>query len=298
MAAITSLRSWNDCSTLEQMQRRYLKMAVSAVFTIGFIVFLTCIFVTSVILLSAFFSRASTLFFRTSNGKPYFVCFKQRRALVNILRITWGIFSWNLFSRADQRRLCTMCRWNRMDQSCFLLLCCLWIYSATRKVVTTVMTDISSGTIAWGYVSIMMWLHCHNCKFEAQSDCSTHNLGSLITDERRWDCYEPLLLCFSFVLHLDCYCSHHGLAFVRHQPADLLNTVQLLSAGTDVSSLTALDRYSRPINLFLYHRLQSLIVRRYFISIKFLIVQSQHSLKVIGTLQLHFADISQDILVR
>ena len=60
------------------MQRRYLKMGVSAVFIIGFIVLLvllTYIFMSSVILLSAFFSHASTLFFRTNNGKPFLVCF-------------------------------------------------------------------------------------------------------------------------------------------------------------------------------------------------------------------------------
>ena len=40
MAVTTSVRFWNDCSTLEQMQRRYLKIAVSTVFTTGIIVFL------------------------------------------------------------------------------------------------------------------------------------------------------------------------------------------------------------------------------------------------------------------
>ena len=77
MAATTSARSWSDCSTLEQMHRRYLKIGVGVVFTTGFIVFLahlTRIFVLSVILLSAFFLGTSTLFFRTSNGKPFFVC--------------------------------------------------------------------------------------------------------------------------------------------------------------------------------------------------------------------------------
>ena len=52
-------------------------LTVSVVFTIRFIVFsvhLTRIFVSSVILLSAFFLRTSILFFRTSNGKPFFVC--------------------------------------------------------------------------------------------------------------------------------------------------------------------------------------------------------------------------------
>ena len=37
MAVTTSARFWKDCNTLEQMQRRYLKMGVSAVFTIGFL---------------------------------------------------------------------------------------------------------------------------------------------------------------------------------------------------------------------------------------------------------------------
>ena len=66
-----------DATSLPQ-KRRYLKMRLSAVFTIGFIVFLvllTCIFVSSVILLCAWvLGSASTLFFRTSNGEPFFVC--------------------------------------------------------------------------------------------------------------------------------------------------------------------------------------------------------------------------------
>ena len=52
-------------------------LTVCVVFTIGLIVFLvhlTRIFVSPVILLSAFFLRTATLFFRTSNGKPFFVC--------------------------------------------------------------------------------------------------------------------------------------------------------------------------------------------------------------------------------
>ena len=65
MAVTTIVRSGNDCNVLELMQRRYLKR-VSVVFTTGptvFLVHLTCIFVSSVILLSAFFVRTSTLFF-------------------------------------------------------------------------------------------------------------------------------------------------------------------------------------------------------------------------------------------
>ena len=58
MVVITSARFWNDCIASEQKQRSFSKMGVSAVFTIGFImflVFLTCIFLSSVILFSAIF---------------------------------------------------------------------------------------------------------------------------------------------------------------------------------------------------------------------------------------------------
>ena len=77
MAVTTSARSWNDCSTFKQMQRHFVKIGVSVVFIIGSIVFLahlTRIFMSSVILLSPFILRTSTLFFRTCNGKPFFVC--------------------------------------------------------------------------------------------------------------------------------------------------------------------------------------------------------------------------------
>ena len=77
MVVTISARSWNVCSTLEQMQRHHTKIGVSVVFTIGFIVFLvhlTRIFVSLVILLSAFFLRMGTLFSRTTNGKLFVIC--------------------------------------------------------------------------------------------------------------------------------------------------------------------------------------------------------------------------------
>ena len=40
MTVKTSARSWKDCSALELMLRHYLKIEVSVVFTVGFIVFL------------------------------------------------------------------------------------------------------------------------------------------------------------------------------------------------------------------------------------------------------------------
>ena len=100
MAVTISARFWKDCSTLKQMQSRYLKMEVSVVFTIGFIVFLvllTCIFVSSVILLSAFFLRMGTLFFRTSNGKPFFVSLPCR-VLKMFSHTTCGILCWSCYS--------------------------------------------------------------------------------------------------------------------------------------------------------------------------------------------------------
>ena len=39
MVVTTSLRSWNDYNAFEQMQRRFPKVGVSVVFTIGFVVF-------------------------------------------------------------------------------------------------------------------------------------------------------------------------------------------------------------------------------------------------------------------
>ena len=78
MVVTTSARFWKDCIALEQKQRRYLKMGVSAMFTIGFFVSLTYAFVSSVILLSALFlDRTSTLLLWKGNGKPNFVCFHR-----------------------------------------------------------------------------------------------------------------------------------------------------------------------------------------------------------------------------
>ena len=59
------------------MQRHFSKLGVSVVFTIGFNVFLAHlrrIFVSLVILLSAFFLRMGTLFCRTGNGKLFVIC--------------------------------------------------------------------------------------------------------------------------------------------------------------------------------------------------------------------------------
>ena len=94
MAVTTSARSWNDCNTVEQMQRRHLKMGVSAVFTLGFFVFLTCAFVSWVILLSVF-SPNIHFALQDLHWQALLRLFVPRRALVNISRITCGIPFWN-----------------------------------------------------------------------------------------------------------------------------------------------------------------------------------------------------------
>ena len=67
MAVTTSGRFWKDCIASEQMQRRYLKEGVSAVFSIGFIVFLV---------LLTWLSFPRTHFaHQEGNGRPNFVCF-------------------------------------------------------------------------------------------------------------------------------------------------------------------------------------------------------------------------------
>ena len=75
MAVTTSLRSWNDCIAFEQMQRRFPRIGVSIVFTIGFIVFLvhlTRISVCFVYSCSQPFPFG-LLFPRTSDGQPFFI---------------------------------------------------------------------------------------------------------------------------------------------------------------------------------------------------------------------------------
>ena len=76
MAVTTSARYWKDCSTLEQMQRRYLQEGSWS--CVHHRVLCVSHMNKSVIgdfALSFFFFRASTLLFRKSNEKPYFVCF-------------------------------------------------------------------------------------------------------------------------------------------------------------------------------------------------------------------------------
>ena len=77
------------------MERRFLKMGVSAVFTIGFSVFLTCIFVSSVILLSAFFFPRFHFVLQNKQWKALLRLFLPRRALVKISRMTCGITFWH-----------------------------------------------------------------------------------------------------------------------------------------------------------------------------------------------------------
>ena len=78
MAVTTSMKSWNDCNTLDLMQRRFRKIAVSVVFTMGFIVFivhLTRSFCgSSVILLFSLLFTLGPLISRTGHGMLFLIC--------------------------------------------------------------------------------------------------------------------------------------------------------------------------------------------------------------------------------
>ena len=94
MAVTTIVRSWNDCNVLEQMQRRYLKIRVSVVFTTGhmvFLVHLTCIFVSSLILLPAFFVRTSTFSSEQAMESP-----SSSVSTLSNFRESFALNMWNL----------------------------------------------------------------------------------------------------------------------------------------------------------------------------------------------------------
>ena len=95
MVVTASARFWKDCIALEQKQRRYLQMGVSAVFTIGFFVSLTYAFVSSVILLSGFFFPRIHFALQESQWKAQLRLFLRRRASIEFSRTTCGILSWN-----------------------------------------------------------------------------------------------------------------------------------------------------------------------------------------------------------
>ena len=86
------------------MQRRYLKMGVSAVCTIVFSVSLIFAFLSTVFLLSAFFSRTTTFFFfQNKQWKILLRLSLPRRAVVNISRTTCGKLLVELLSLEQTR---------------------------------------------------------------------------------------------------------------------------------------------------------------------------------------------------
>ena len=104
-----------------------------------------------------------------------------------------------------------------------------------------------------------------------------------------------------------------GVSFRTLSSCSPLKAFSHFSPNADVSSFMTLDQCSRLksfipsfevarpnhlIDMLSCHRPHSLIARRYFISIQFLIVQGQLSLKLFGTLELHFVQTFQDILKR
>ena len=86
------------------------------------------------------------------------------------------------------------------------------IYPATGKVVTTVMNDASSRTIARRYVYTVMRHRCLHRRLKPWpwADCI-----SSVT--RQWICSEPLLPSTLFGLDPDCHCSHLGTTSNHHR---------------------------------------------------------------------------------
>ena len=107
-----------------QKQRRYLKMGVSAVCTIGFFVSLTYTFVSSEILLSAFFFPRIHNALQDKQWKAQLRLFPPRRALVKFFHTTCGIFSWSCSFSSRLARKCTLRRRRRLGQNCTLLSFC------------------------------------------------------------------------------------------------------------------------------------------------------------------------------
>ena len=73
MAVTRSARLVNDCNTSAQMKRRYLKMGVSAVFTIGFFVCLSHVHVCVIVDFALSFLPCIHIALQKSNGQPNFV---------------------------------------------------------------------------------------------------------------------------------------------------------------------------------------------------------------------------------
>ena len=152
MAVTTSLRSWNDCNAFEQTQRRFPKMGVSFVFTIGVVVFIvhltrtfgcfvcSCSQLSSFHLSSCFPEQVMESFSSSASAVP---------SLTILSHTTCGLLCWSCFSSSrlaafSHPSLLKM-TWPRSHSLVTLLL----IYSVTKSV-RMILHDASSGTIAHG----------------------------------------------------------------------------------------------------------------------------------------------------
>ena len=157
----TSVTSWKNGIALELKQHRYLRTRVSAVFLIGFFVSLTHAFASLVVLLSAFLSCVHFVR-QEKQWKAQLRLSLPRRVLVKVSQTTCGILSWSCYFTNILAVSCCSLLMNLTWPNLLSLVILLWIYSATRKVLT-VLHDVSSGTIACGNVSIVTWHHRHTC---------------------------------------------------------------------------------------------------------------------------------------
>ena len=132
-------------------------------FTIGFFVPLTYAFVSSVILLSAFFFPVHPL---RSSGKamesPTSSVSTASSFGENFAHNMWNPLLELLFH--EQRSGVFVPYVEEVDLA-QIALSCFFALDVLCYNVLTIQYDCSSGTMACGHVSVTMWHHCHTCNF-------------------------------------------------------------------------------------------------------------------------------------
>ena len=151
-----SARSLKNCMALELEQHRYLRTGVSAVFLIGFFVTLTHAFASLVVLLSAFFPRVHFVL-QEKQWKAQLRLSLPRRVLVKISHTTCGILSWNCCFTSILAASCYSLLVNLTWLKLLSLVILLWIYSATRKVLTILMMP-HRAPLTIGVGGVWIWL--------------------------------------------------------------------------------------------------------------------------------------------
>ena len=129
------------------------------------------------------------------------------------------------FSRADQRRLCTICRRNRLGENSTLLSFCSWSILLQGRCSRFSMVLHRAPLPEETCLLFLTWHHCHSCRFEALDFGNLEFFCSPVRPLYSWirhhwsliqrgsDCCGPQLLCFSSMLDLDCVLFSPGSRF-------------------------------------------------------------------------------------